>query len=449
MSSSVTITDFLNNELVDYASYSTLRAIPSCIDGFKNSHRKIIYGALKSLTKETKVNVFSGIVSVETQYLHGDLSPVCVTLARDFCGSNNLPLLYPSGNFGSRLIPESSASRYIFIRKQNYFSKVILDDDLDILEKQEFEGDEIEPRFFVPTIPLVLINGANGIATGFSSKILQRDTTNIIEYLRNYLQGKECDERLLLPQIKDFDGSITQDKENTAKFSISGNIEIVNTNKKQIIITEVPIGYDLRTFSALLDKLEEKSIIKKYEDLSDDNRFKFVLHVDGKFLSKSKDEILTALGLIKSFTENYCVLDEYNKVLELNSAKEIIDYYISIKLKYLEKRKAYLIQKHTLKLNELISVLTFIKMVLENEISLKTQNKAQIEKILQSNNKIVSKNNSYDYLFKIPILNLTPQKVQDIELACSKLEKVLKGLEKTTIQKMWIQDLDELEKSLV
>lgn len=88
-------------------------------------------------------------------------------------------------------------------------------------------------------------------------------------------------------------------------------------------------------------------------------------------------------------------------------------------------------------------------MVLENEISLKTQNKAQIEKILQSNNKIVSKNNSYDYLFKIPILNLTPQKVQDIELACSKLEKLIKSLEKTTIQKMWIKDLDELEKSLV
>ena len=167
----MSIKSFLDNELCDYAKYSTIRAIPSCIDGLKNSGRKVIYSAQSELNKETKVSVFAGITQLKTVYLHGDISEPIVKLARNFCGSNNLPLLKASGNFGTRMLPEASATRYIFTEKQPYFNKIINPLDNDILISQEFEGEGIEPRFFVPTLPILLLNGSHGVATGFSSTI--------------------------------------------------------------------------------------------------------------------------------------------------------------------------------------------------------------------------------------------------------------------------------------
>ena len=226
------VSKFLNEELVDFASYSTLRAIPSAIDGQKNSTRKVIYGAQKELKKETKVSVLSGIISIKTQYLHGDISGSIVTLARDYCGSNNIPLLVAGGNFGSRMIPENSATRYIFTEKQPYFDKIFKKEDNDILIQQVFEGDEIEPRFYVPTIPLLLINGSVGLATGFSSKILPRDTEKVINYIKAKLNNGKLNKNDLSPSVKGFKGSIIVDENNPEKGVIFGKAKIVNSQKK-------------------------------------------------------------------------------------------------------------------------------------------------------------------------------------------------------------------------
>lgn len=440
----ISIENFLNTELVDYASYSTLRAIPSVIDGLKNSHRKVVYSVGKSLKKETKVSVLAGIVSVETQYLHGDISGAIVNLAKDYTGSNNLPLLKPNGNFGSRLIPENSATRYIFTEKQKYFDSIFLKEDENILIKQEFEGDEIEPLFYVPTIPLILVNGSKGLATGFANNILQRDTSNIIQYLKEFLNGKEADANLLNPTIKGFKGKITQDKENSLKYFISGNITIT---KKTIEVTELPLGYDLRGYIDFLDKLQEKGIIKKYDDKSDGEEFRFSLSIDSKLLLKDKNYILEKLGLVKSFTENFTLLDENNQIKEFASVKEVIDYYISIKLKYMTKRIEFLIAKKEKLLNELKSVLKFIQGVLENKIDLRKDNKNDLIKFCENAN-LAKKDNSYDYLFKISILNFTPKKVSDLEKSIEAVEIEINSLKKTTPQQMWINDLEYLEKDL-
>lgn len=440
----ISIENFLNTELVDYASYSTLRAIPSIIDGLKNSHRKVVYSVGKSLKKETKVSVLAGIVSVETQYLHGDISGAIVNLAKDYTGSNNLPLLKPNGNFGSRLIPENSATRYIFTEKQKYFDSIFLEEDENILIQQEFEGDEIEPLFYVPTIPLILVNGSKGLATGFANNILQRDTSNIIQYLKEFLNGKEADANLLNPAIKGFKGKITQDKENSLKYFISGNIIIT---KKTIEVTELPLGYDLRGYIDFLDKLQEKGIIKKYEDKSDGEEFRFSITIDSKLLLKDKNYILEKLGLVKSFTENFTLLDENNQIKEFSSVKEVIDYYISIKLKYMTKRIEFLIAKKEKLLNELKSVLKFIQGVLENKIDLRKDNKNDLIKFCENAN-LIKKDNSYDYLFKISILNFTPKKVSDLEKSIEVVEIEINSLKKTTPQQMWINDLEYLEKDL-
>ena len=442
------ITNFLNEELANYASYSTLRAIPSAIDGQKNATRKIIYTALRVLKKETKVSVFAGLASIETQYLHGDISGSIVTLARDYCGSNNVPLLVASGNFGSRMIPENSATRYIFTEKQPYFDKIFKKEDNDVLIQQVFEGDEIEPRFYVPTIPLLLINGSTGLATGFASKILPRDVESIIAYIKAHLNSEQPNMSYLNPQVNGFKGDIIVDKNNSEKGVIVGKAKIINSQKKCVEITELPLTYSLRTYLDFLDKLEEKGVIKKYEDLSDDDNFKFIVYVDTKFLSQSEAEIYDKLGLVKPYTENFTALDAENKVLELGSAKEVMDYYIQIKLEYTEKRRNNIIQKRMKQLAELKSVLEFIQSVLDNRINLKKDNKEALVSFCDSNDLIVTKDESYDYLFKISILNFTPNKVQELKKSIEAVESDIKKLNNTSATEIWLKDIDDLMKDL-
>ena len=437
------VSDFLNEELVDFASYSTLRAIPSAIDGQKNSTRKVIYGAQKELKKETKVSVLAGIISIKTQYLHGDISGSIVTLARDYCGSNNIPLLVAGGNFGSRMIPENSATRYIFTEKQPYFDKIFKKEDNDILIQQVFEGDEIEPRFYVPTIPLLLINGSVGLATGFSSKILPRDTEKVINYIKAKLNNEKVNKNDLNPSVKGFKGSIIVDEKNPEKCVIFGKAKIINSQKKYVEITELPLSYNLRNYLDYLDKLEEKGVIKKYEDLSDDDNFKFIIHCDGKFLSQDESVIYDKLGLIKPYTENFTTLDSENKVMELKSAEELLDYYMKIKLEFTEKRRQYNIEKLNTQLNHLKSINEFIQSVLSNKIDLKKDNKDTLVKFCNDNEIIVKKQGSYDYLFNISILNFTPSKVSDLQKAIKSVEKEIVTLGKKSAKDLWIKDLDE------
>ena len=443
------VSNFLNEELVDYASYSTLRAIPSAIDGQKNATRKVIYGAQKGLKKETKVSVFAGLASIETQYLHGDISGSIVTLARNYCGSNNVPLLVASGNFGSRMIPENSATRYIFTEKQAYFDKIFKKEDDDILIQQVFEGDKIEPKFYVPTIPLLLINGSTGLATGFAAKILPRNVENIIAYIKAYLNDESLNLSYLEPRVNGFKGDIIVNKNNPEKGVIIGKAKIINSQKKYVEITELPLTYNLRSYLDFLDKLEEKGVIKKYEDLSDDDNFKFIVYVDTKFLSQPEEVIYDKLGLIKPYTENFTVLNADNKVMELKNAKELIDYYIGVKLEYIEKRRQNIIEKRSKQLSELRGVNEFIESVLNNKIDLRKDNKETLVKFCDSNEIIVKKDDSYDYLFKISILNFTPNKVKELQKSISSVESEIKRLNKITAKDLWIEDLDDLLQDLV
>ena len=138
------ITDFLNNEVVNFASYSTLRALASYIDGLKNSHRKVVcYMLLNNVTKEKKVFNLSGEIMTSMEYLHGDISGSVITLAQNYPGTNNIPLLSREGNFGTRFTNEASATRYIYTAKDKMFDYLFNKSDINVLPEQYFEGTKI------------------------------------------------------------------------------------------------------------------------------------------------------------------------------------------------------------------------------------------------------------------------------------------------------------------
>lgn len=437
------IEDFLNNEVVDFASYSTLRAIASGIDGLKNSHRKVVNYMKDNGSKEKKVFNLGGEIMTSQEYLHGNINPSIITLAQNFCTSNNLPLFTREGNFGTRFNQEPSADRYIYTQNEDYFNDLFIKDDNQVLIKQIFEGKEIEPRFFLPTLPLILINGSEGIATGFAQKILPRNIKEIINYIKDYLNSNDLSGYELKPFFNNFNGIINQVENSNNKLDIIGKIDISNLKKNKVLITELPSGYDLSSYIKLLDKLEEDKKIRNYQDLSENDSFKFEISLNLGSKDISEDKLIDLLKLKKTITENYTIIDEHNRIKVFDCAKEILDYYIEIKLKYLEKRKEATISKMKKDLFEQSSKYYFIKGIVDGSILINKKTKNEIIEQLENNEKIKKSNDSYEYLLRMPIYSLTKE-VMDKLLEKIKIDNEnLKKYTETSLKDLWIAELDK------
>ena len=435
------LSNFFNSDFVDYASYDNLRKIGSCIDGLKNASRKVIFTVLEKNIKEPiKVSQLANKVAEYAEYLHGSLDGVVVNLGQDFAGTNNVPLLQKKGNFGTRFAQEASAPRYIFTYGSKNLFTLFKKEDLKILKEQMFEGERIEPVFYVPTLPLILVNGSEGVSSGFAQKILPRNPKSIIKYLTNKIQGKRNNKDLLKPFFNDFKGTVEQG-ETSFQWLIKGKIE--RTNKNQITISEIPVGYDLKTYIKVLKTLEDNKVILDWDDLSD-KEFKFIVKMNPKDLDKlSEDEILDKLKLVKKVTENLTCLNANNQIQEFQSAEEILDYYFKVKMEYLGKRKNYLVQELKTDLDILNAKITFIKAILDKSLVIEKQPKDKIVKNLE---KIITVKvqDSYDYLLNMPLYSLTLEKIKALTETLKNSKLKLKETQEKTLENFWLEDLEEI-----
>lgn len=435
------LSNFFNSDFVDYASYDNLRKIGSCIDGLKNASRKVIFTVLEKNIKEPiKVSQLANKVAEFAEYLHGSLDGVVVNLGQDFAGTNNVPLLQKKGNFGTRFAQEASAPRYIFTYGSKNLFTLFKKEDLKILKEQMFEGERIEPVFYVPTLPLILVNGSEGVSSGFAQKILPRNPKSIIKYLTNKIQGKRSNKDLLKPFFNDFKGTVEQG-ETSFQWLIKGKIE--RTNKNQITISEIPVGYDLKTYIKVLKTLEDNKIILDWDDLSD-KEFKFIVKMNPKDLDKlSEDEILDKLKLVKKVTENLTCLNANNQIQEFQSVEEILDYYFKVKMEYLGKRKDYLVQELKTDLDILNAKITFIKAILDKSLVIEKQPKDKIVKNLE---KIITVKvqDSYDYLLNMPLYSLTLEKIKALTETLKNSKLKLRETQEKTLENFWLEDLEEI-----
>ncbi|UOK16993.1 DNA topoisomerase II [Vibrio phage phiKT1024] len=469
----IPVADFYGSDYVDYASYDNLRKIASVVDGQKNAARKVLHTVLEKNVrgKKIKVSQLASKVAEYTEYLHGDVSGVIVTMGQDFPGTNNLPLLQRSGNFGTRFHNEASASRYIhsygkdvffelfkkddinfgtrfhneasasrYIHSygKDVFFELFKKDDIDILKQQYFEGQRIEPMFFVPSLPMILINGSDGVSSGFAQKILPRSPEKIKQYLTHRLQGKGSYYKFE-PHFNGFNGVIEQG-DNPSQWKIKGVINRKSINKVEIL--EIPVGYELKGYLKVLDTLEEKKVIQSYRDKSEDDIFKFEVSIASKDLKNwSDEELLQKLKLVKTVTENYTVIDENNKIQVYNSPKEIMDKYIEVKMEYMKRRK----ENNLARLQESIlfdqSKYKFIEMIVNDELIVNKRKKSDIEKDLHKVLDILDRNGSYDYLLNMSISTLTSERMKQLENNIKDNQKRLKELNQKTLEKLWLEDL--------
>lgn len=445
MISEKSITEFLSDEYKEFAMYTIEnRAIPSVIDGFKPSQRKVIHVSNQiwknGSEKTLKVFQLAGKVASDAYYHHGNssLENAIITMAQSF--KNNAPLLEEDGQFGSLRSPQAGAPRYIGTRLSENFRSIYK--DFELLKYKEEEGESIEPHFFLPIVPTVLLNGSSGIAVGFSSNILNRNIKDIIEACKKVLGGTNI--REVKPSLNDFNGTYIQDTENNKKWYIRGKFEVINTTT--VHISELPPSMTYEKYEEHLERLIDNKDIVSYDDNCKDN-VDYTIKFTRSSLSKLEEtDLIKLLKLEESSTEIYSTLDENGKLKIFESTADIIKYFVDFRLEYYHKRKQYLLDKMNKELKILSNRGRFIKAILDEKLKINNVAKSKIVEQIENMN-LDKIDDSYDYLLRMPIYSLTKELFEKLKSDFTSKKEEIKKLESTDPKDMYVQDLNDLKKS--
>ena len=442
-----TITQYLDQDYRDYAVYVVEeRAIPSVIDGFKPTQRKIIFVAnrvwKKGDEKALKIFQLAGKVASDANYHHGDgsLNSAIIGMAQKF--KNSMPVLEEIGQFGSLRSPEAGAARYISTKLHPNFRQLYM--DFELLESNWEEGVEIEPDYFLPIIPTVLLNGSSGIAVGFATNILNRNPLDLINACLNELNGKSFLDPS--PWYSEFDGSCTQNENSQGSWTFKGTYEIRNTTT--VRLTELPPSVTYEKFDTLLSGLEENRSITEVI-----NNCRSNIDYTIKFRREDLKKLETGDKLDKFFkleerqTENFTVLDEFGKIKIFNNATEIIKYFVQFRLGYYVKRKEHLIIKIEEKLSNLSNRARFIKSIIDGSLVVNNTPRVQIIDYLKINN-FREFEGGFQYLLSMPIHSLTLEKYRDLLSEIASIEADLEKIRQKAPIDMYREDLINLKKAM-
>lgn len=468
-SSTVTYTEFVNKELIHFSNYDIERSIPNICDGLKVSQRKILYCCFKKnlVDKETKVAQLAAYVSENSAYHHGEasLQGAIVGMAQDFIGSNNINILQPNGQFGSRVQGGKDASqpRYIFTLLNDLALKVYMKVDNQVLTYLEDDGFPVEPEYYIPIIPMVLVNGAVGIGTGFSTNIPCFNPKDIITIIKGLLQGNSNDSTEILPWYHGFNGTI--EKVNN-KFVSRGTFKRIAPTK--IEVTELPVGTWTEDFKIMLEdmldmsdktatakKSEPKCPIKHYDNNSSHVGISFTIHFNN---SDTLDEYMQIenngytkfendFKLVSSKnlgTTNMYLFNETGQITKYDTPFDIIKSFFSVRLEYYRKRKEFMLSQKKDMIDLFENKIRFIRSVISEEIIVHKLKKQELEARLHDDS-YNKHNDSYDYLVKIPIYNLTIDKVEELEHECVKCQEEYDSIMSQTPENMWLTDLESFE----
>lgn len=344
----ITYDDFVNKELILFSIADNMRSIPSIVDGFKPGQRKVLYTCFKrNLKKDVKVVDLAGSVSGTTDYAYGEASMqgTIVGMAQNFVGSNNINCLEPSGNFGSRLQggADAASARYIYTRLSPFARRVFHPHDDALLKYGESDGNKIEPEMYVPVLPMVLVNGADGIGTGWSTSIPNYNPLDIVENLRVRMAdgASKEDMKPMTPWFRHFNG-LTEDM-GGERFKFTGTIR--QTGDNEVEVTELPVRYWTQDFK---DKLEDiikaektPSFIKDYTEYNTPDKVHFIIKLDDKHMANALAKGLEeAFKLTKTMaTSNLVAFDAQGRIHRYATVLDIMEEFYHIRLRYYEKRK--------------------------------------------------------------------------------------------------------------
>ena len=463
--------EFIDRELIHFSDYDCKRSIPCLCDGLKPSLRKIIYACFKrNLKKEIKVAQLAGYISENSAYHHGEQSlyDSIIGLAQDFVGSNNIELLAPKGQFGGRLQggSDSASPRYIFTHLSDLTFHIFNPLDNPLLEYNEDDGKKIEPYWYIPIIPMILVNGSDGIGTGFSTKVPPHDPEVIVRNLLNMMDDKPLEK--MIPYFRGFRGTVEFKGINaygSEQYINKGTYKIIDDTTA--VITELPIGKwtdDYKTFLETL--LYDKSVDNKGNkqclmDFSNNSTEK-VVHYTLKFKKedlnylKNNDDFENTFKLTDSKYTNYSNMHLYNNkgiICKYDNVEDIMKEFYLIRLVFYTKRKEYMLKSMKKELDVIEAKIRFIEGFISGEVNILHKEDEEIEEMLVEknfpkfgsgdiDNSEDSNSYSYEYLLNMKIKSLTKKKVEELKKLFESKMGIYNELMSKSEKDLWRSDLN-------
>jgi len=504
------ISTFINQELILFSIADVGRSIPKLTDGLKESHRKILHGAHKKWKispknpdyAEVKVAQFGAFVAEKSNYHHGEmiLDDVVVGMAQDFIGANNIPWFTRDGQFGTRYQggKDAAETRYSYTRPDKLTGLILRKEDRPILKYVIDEGEDVEPETYYPIIPMVLVNGASGIGTGYSTSIPCHNPIDIINILRQKLKGGfDEDVPFIFPWYNGFNGVIKVidrrekkkknkgviitinnsindiDQKNTDDIDLDLDLdldldneeldgieeldEIYNTfsnnetrpllsmisygifkivNAETIVITELPIGRWPHDYHKWLEVLVEDKKITGFRDLSVDNSVYFEIYGFPVKPTFKSLKLKRTIGM-----SNMVLLDDNSKPIRYDSANDIITEFYKKRLPIYKIRKDYILSNLTSEIKTLNHKIQFIQAVISGDITIINKKKSTIYEVLD---KLSIPHEIYD---KSMNHHLSEDDITDLKQLISEKQTEYQTINDTKIEKIWLKELNDLEEA--
>jgi DNA topoisomerase II len=479
--------DFINKDLKHFSNYDNIRSIPSVCDGLKPSQRKILFTMMdKNIdrsSKEVKVQGLGSVVQARTSYIHGEQSlfETIINMAQNYTGSNNINLLYPSGNFGSRRQggKDSASPRYIFTYLDSLTKLIFRQEDDPVYKYLIEENAVVEPENFAPIIPNILINGTDGIGTGYSTFI---PCYNIKDIIKNILRMINDEEPIAMkPWYKGFTGEITTKDDYT--YNVKGIYEPID--EYNIKITELPVNMWTDKYEKFLKSImvtskdDTQALIESYDNSSGNNSIDFTLTFSGHTLQKliKSNTLFSKLKLMSTIsTSNMHLHDPTGKIVKYDTVEDILREFYDYRLQMYEVRKEYHTKLLKNELNILKYKIKFIRKVCKKEIIIEKQKKSKIIDKLKElefpklshdinaidddtideevNNKddnleefgqqIKKSVKTYDYVTNLQLFSLTEEKIAELEKQHADKKAELELYTNTPVKDIWKMELKEL-----
>jgi DNA topoisomerase-2 len=461
---------FIHDELIHFSNADNLRSLPHLMDGLKPSQRKILFGCLKrGLKQEIRVAQLAGYVSEHAAYHHGEasLNSTIVGMAQTFVGSNNINLLVPIGQFGSRLLggKDSASPRYIHTHLEPIVESLFRKEDTSILEYQEDDGLTVEPETYLPVVPLLAINGCVGIGTGFSTDIPPHHPMTVVTMLRDRLMGKRASlEGLTVqPWWFGFKGPILP----SGDAWITKGLYTMDDAKKTVTITELPVGTWTKDYKVFLDTLaggdgpatlhtNGKPILKSFDDLYDDDTVRFILYMEPDYYEDIKADVADFEKRFKLTTtwrlSNMTCFNNEMQIVKYSCIGDMMEAFFGPRLEAYEQRRQNEMGRLEREALEADAKARFLRAVLEGDIELRRASDEEIVSmmILHELPPLSDPNNAesvdaYEYLLRLRMDRVKASAIEEAEKAVIAARMAYEELRDTTASALWLSDLEDFE----
>ncbi len=450
----MSLTSFIGNHVIVYHCTAVTRALPSFVDGLKESQRKILYGCfLKNLKKPGKVDQLAGFIAERTGYRHGGVSlqETIVKMAQGFVGSNNLPLLQNSGQFGSRAQggADAAAARYIYTAPERITRFLYRIEDDAILPRVVEDGVEVEPVFYAPIIPVVLVNGARGIASGFSTLIPAYNPLDLVAWIRKWIKSPAREVRhatKLVPWYRGFTGTVSLCSDGRA-WTSAGTLGFEKDNAWHV--RELPVGLWTGKFKEYLEGMastKRKNLVTSISTYNTPNTVHFKFRAAKHFIPSINHAHNLNVLQQKHSLKNMTAIDEKGVPVTFESAEVLLYRFCSFRLPFYEKRRQFLLRRLQREQHIAVNKVQYIRAIIEHQLDM-AQETGPLEKSFAALG-LVRIEDSYAYLLNIPTSHvMSKARADDLESKATALAQEVTLIQASSPELLWLADLTDFEKA--